>query len=219
MLPNAWKKTTYFHPVMRQFGSGPACMLVVDSNDRRGNERVWVGIADTIGADAAALWGAHNGWHAVGDGRHRRPRRQPARRGQPAWIRGRSTRPGGLGQRLGHVPDQGVGIAHHLRRQPGSRKANRTGGAGQQLVIAKSSRQGPTPEMLNAYYTMMLFLTGDLNSGILGPYTNRSQNDAGLLMDWLDLGQLRRHRTAASGRSATASPSRTSSAPSSSPPI
>jgi hypothetical protein len=33
---------------------------------------------------------------------------------------------------------------------------------------------------------MMLYLTGDLNSGILGPFNNRSQNDAGMLMDWLD---------------------------------
>jgi hypothetical protein len=60
----------------------------------------------------------------------------------------------------------------------GSRKANRTGTPGQQIVIAKSSRQGPTPEMLSAYYTMMLYLSGDLNSGVLGPLSNNSQNDA-----------------------------------------
>jgi hypothetical protein len=68
----------------------------------------------------------------------------------------------------------------------GSRKANRTGTPGQQIVIAKSSRQGPTPEMLNTYYTFMLWLSGDLNSGVLGPYSNRSQNDAGIIMDWLN---------------------------------
>jgi hypothetical protein len=32
---------------------------------------------------------------------------------------------------------------------------------------------------------MMLYLSGDLDSGVLGPFTNHSQNDAVLLMDWL----------------------------------
>src|SRR5439155_1454234 len=46
-----------------------------DWADRRGDERVWVGIADTIGATSGSYvagmpsgrWGAHNGWHARGD--------------------------------------------------------------------------------------------------------------------------------------------------------
>jgi hypothetical protein len=42
-------------------------MLYVDWEDRRGDERVWVGIADSIGATAVARYGAHNGWHARGD--------------------------------------------------------------------------------------------------------------------------------------------------------
>jgi hypothetical protein len=53
-------------------------------------------------------------------------------------------------------------------------------------VIAKSSRQGPTVEMLDAYYPWMLLLSGDLEQGILGPYAQHSQNDAGTIMSWLD---------------------------------
>jgi hypothetical protein len=59
---------------------------------------------------------------------------------------------------------------------------------GDPLVADKSSRQGPTPEMLRTYYTLILWLSGDLNSGVLGPFSNRSQNDTGIIMDWLASG-------------------------------
>jgi hypothetical protein len=39
--------------------------------------------------------------------------------------------------------------------------------------------------MLRAYYRTLFLLTGDLNSGILGPYVNRSQNDLAILSDFL----------------------------------
>jgi hypothetical protein len=39
--------------------------------------------------------------------------------------------------------------------------------------------------MLRVYYRMVAMLTGDLNSGILGPFVNRSQNDVALLSDYL----------------------------------
>jgi len=39
--------------------------------------------------------------------------------------------------------------------------------------------------MLRAYYRVLTILTGDLNSGIFGPFVNRSQNDIALLNDYL----------------------------------
>jgi hypothetical protein len=39
--------------------------------------------------------------------------------------------------------------------------------------------------MLRTYYRLMAILTGDINSGILGPFSNRSQNDLALLSDFL----------------------------------
>ena len=39
--------------------------------------------------------------------------------------------------------------------------------------------------MLRAYYRVVAILSGDLNSGILGPFVNRSQNDIALLNDYL----------------------------------
>ena len=58
ILPDRWKDAAYG-------GMGSACMLVVDYNDRRGDEKVWVSAMDSIGATVAAKYGAHNGWHCT----------------------------------------------------------------------------------------------------------------------------------------------------------
>jgi hypothetical protein len=39
--------------------------------------------------------------------------------------------------------------------------------------------------MLRAYYRVIALLSGDLNAGVLGPFTNRSQNDIALFNDFL----------------------------------
>ena len=44
---------------------------------------------------------------------------------------------------------------------------------------------GPTPEMLAYYYKVLLILTGDLNSGIFGRFTNRGQDDVKLLKNYM----------------------------------
>ena len=186
VLPNAWKKTTYKHPVTATFGTGPSCLLVIDNNDRRGNERVWVSVSDTIGAVPQRWWGAHNGWHAVGGGDLDDPAdNRNGKNGQPGYVAEHLGQPGSGGS-WDMYQVKGSESLTTGAGSIGSRRANHSGTPGQAIVIAKSSKQGPTPEMLNAYYTMMLFLSGDLNSGVLGPYANRSQNDAGVIIDWLD---------------------------------
>jgi hypothetical protein len=64
----------------------------------------------------------------------------------------------------------------------GNRLANRLNMG---FATGREARSGPTPEMLRAYYRMVAILSGDLNSGILGPFDNRSQNDIALLNDYL----------------------------------
>jgi hypothetical protein len=188
VLPDRWKEPTYRHPVTREFGHGPACLLVVDHNDRRGNERAWVGVADTIGATAMRYWGAHNGWHALGG----------ADLSDPAGNRrGSDGQPGFIPEHLGQPGSGGTWDMYQVKGSEsltaatgtiGSRRANRSGGGGQYPVIEKSSRQGPTAEMLETYYAIMLFLSGDLSRGVLGPFNDRSQDDAGIVMDWLASG-------------------------------
>jgi len=56
---------------------------------------------------------------------------------------------------------------------------------GDPLVANKSARNAPTPEMLNTYYWLLILLTGDLNSNIIGPFDNKPANDAGIITDFL----------------------------------
>jgi len=53
------------------------------------------------------------------------------------------------------------------------------------LAAGKDSRQGPTADMLRTYYRSLLILSGDLKSGILGPFVNRGADDVALLRDFL----------------------------------
>jgi len=186
VLPDRWKDPAYRHPLFQTFGRGPACLLVVDYNDRRGNERVWVSVADTIGATAQQKWGAHNGWHAKG--------------GQDVNDAAQNVDPQG---RVGFTAEHGgspgttwdmyqVKASESLTTQAGSlgsRLANRTDAQ----TGPKSSRQGPTPDMMDAYYTIMMLLSGDLNSGVLGPFAGRSQNDVALITGWLQHGNATVH--------------------------
>jgi hypothetical protein len=186
VLPDRWKDPLYLHPVDQTFGRGPACLLVVDWNDRRGDERVWVSVADTIGATAQQRWGAHNGWHAIGN----------VSQGEGVGVND----PGYFGQ-----TPTGARVARH-GGQPGTTwdlyqvKASESidsgvGGLGGRLAFQcaglagpKSARNAPTPEMLDAYYTLMLILTGDLNAFIFGPYENQVSDDVGIITGWLNNG-------------------------------
>jgi hypothetical protein len=180
VLPDRWKDPAYLHPVFQTFGRGPACLLVVDWNDRRGDEKAWVSVADTIGATAVAKFGAHNGWHATGNTNNvpdandvNAPAYRVARHGgspgttwdmyQVKASESIDTGSGTLGSRLSYA-------------------------AGDPLLNAKRARNAPTPEMLDAYYTLMLILTGDLNSNIFGPFLNKTDDDTGIITGWLNNG-------------------------------
>ena len=144
VLPDRWKDAAYRHPVLGTFGLGAACMLVVDNDDRRGDERVWVSIADTLGATSAAKRGAHNGWFARGDQDVNDPAGFVARHGgQPgtSWDLYQAKASESLNSNSGSI---------------GSRLAFRD--ASNTQITGKSSRQGPTPDMLKAYYRLMLFM-------------------------------------------------------------
>jgi len=130
-----------------------------------------VSVTDSIGATRVDKRGAHNGWSAPGNG---------ANVNDPAYrVVDKNSQPGTTWDMYG------VKAAESLTTsagQLGSRLANR---ASMGFAANKYSVAGPTPEMLRAYYRMVTILTGDLNSGILGPFVNRSQNDIALLNDYL----------------------------------
>lgn len=178
VLPDRWKD-----PAFNDGGLGMACLLVVDNNDRRGNERVWVSVADSIGATAASKRGANVGWYP-----------------QAGYVASDGSRDY-TNENIGADPT--IAVAANLG-QPGttwdiynvkaseslttgagsigSRLANRSGMA---LAAGKYSVEGPTPEMLRTYYRFLFIMTGDLNSGDLGPLLNKSQDDVSILEDFM----------------------------------
>jgi len=165
VLPDRWKDTFFG-------GQGMACMLYVDLNDRRGDERIWVSVADSIGATSVAKYGAPNGWHAPAGVTLNTPSNfVAAHGGQPGttWdmygvkaSESLTTSAGALGGRLAY-------------RDPSPLN----------LVDGKYAKMAPTPEMMETFYKLVLILTGDLNSGVFGPFNDRSQDDKGFLTTYL----------------------------------
>ncbi len=156
-------------------GTGMACMLYVDYNDRRGNERQFVSVMDSIGGTASTKFGAHNGWHAAGGASL-----GAGSGNNPAIaISNRNSQPGTTWDMYGVKASESLTTSAGAL---GSRLANR---ASMGFATGKESRSGPTPEMLRTYYRVVAILSGDLTSGILGPFANRSQNDIALLNDYL----------------------------------
>jgi hypothetical protein len=160
VLPDRWKGFT---------AAGMACMLAVDNNDRRGNERIWVSVMDSVGGTASSKWGAHNGWHAAGD----------AAVNDPAGFVSNNQQPGTTWDLYGVKASESLTTQAHAI---GSRYSNR---ASMGLLTGKTIQTGPTKEMLRQFYRVVALMTGDLNSGVLGPFANRSQDDIDLLNDYL----------------------------------
>jgi len=164
VLPDAWKFSAYG-------GLGKASMLYVDWNDRNGTERVWVSVADSIGATSVARRGAHNGWTA--------PSKEDIN--DPAYFVNKNCQPGTTWDMYG------VKAAESLNSQTGSigaRLAYRVPSGGP--IDGKWARNAPTPEMLDAYYRIMMILTGGLNTfALTGPFLDRTQDDTEVIRQFV----------------------------------
>jgi hypothetical protein len=131
---------------------------------------------DTICGTSAAKRGAHNGWFAPGNVNING---LDVRTNMSVAVSNKNSQPGTTWDMYGVKASESLTSG---AGQLGSRLANR---AGMGFAAGKESRQGPTREMLRTYYRMIALLSGDLNSGILGPFVSRSQDDITLLNDFL----------------------------------
>jgi hypothetical protein len=170
VLPDRWKDGAW--SASYRDASAPACMLYIDWADHRGDERVWVGIADSIGATAQARWGAHNGWHARGDqditvsvGTDPTIAVYP-HGGQPGTIWDM------FGVKASENPTGGPSLASRTTTEP-------TG-----FMTGKKNLNGPSGLMLRQYYRILFILTADLGAGNIGPFVDKGDDDVGLLQDF-----------------------------------
>jgi hypothetical protein len=140
VLPDMWKSTRYG-------GFGLACLLIVDAADRRGSDPVYRGAADTVGYGKNN--GATSGWKDLGPG---------SDPNDPAGF---------VAANLGQY---GLNYDHYDVRaaeseeagRPGTRFAINTGG-----IAQKGDTSGPSAAQLAAFYTTVVHLTGDLDTGTL----------------------------------------------------
>jgi hypothetical protein len=189
ILPDRWKETAYG-------GLGSACMLVLDYNDRRGDERAFISLGDSIGMSATDKYGAHNGWYCTGaytapDGTHDYTSQNVGALGQYSPV-------GGMGAGKITIWKHGgqPGTVFDLYQVKSAESCVNTGGVGGRLAnradmglaAGKFGRQGPTPEMLRTYYKLVYLMSGDLSAGILGPVVSRGNDDVGILEDFLSYG-------------------------------
>ena len=154
VLPDAWKFSSYG-------GLGKVCMLYVDWSDRNGTERVWVSVADSIGATVGSRRGGHNGWSAPGG----------ADVNDPAYFVNRNAQPGSTWDMYGVKAAEAINSAAGAI---GSRLSYRGLGT---LLTDKWAKNAPTPEMMAAYYRVLMILTGPLGTFGVGGYYDPSTYD------------------------------------------
>ncbi len=169
VLPDRWKDSAF-----GQGGVGMACMLFVDNDDRRGNERVWKAVSDSIGATQASDVGSADGYGNVpADGDIN----------DPAYFLNKNKQPGTLWDMYGVKASESLTTgACRIGQRLGYRAPVGTS------IDGKWGMTAPTLDMLNTYYKMMLVVTGDLNSNIWGPFNDATPDDITTFQNWLSTG-------------------------------
>ncbi len=135
-----WKSSRYG-------GAGLACMLMIDGNDRRGAERVYMGAADSLGYGKNN--GAKKGWKGLGAG---------SDPNDPAGFVAANNGQAGLNFDLYEIRGSESSEAGH----PGVRFAQNLGG-----IALKGDTSGPSAAMLANLYSTVLHFAGDLSGGTL----------------------------------------------------
>ncbi len=172
VLPDRWKD-----PAFSAGGVGMACMLVVDAEDRRGDEFVWNAVADSMGLTTAPKRGAHSGWRA-------RPDQNQDILGNVGGDDSIARRDNG-GQ-AGTVFDLYQVIAGESNIQAGragSRGAAKNNTANS-VTIDHWSTHGPNEDMARNYRTIVLLMS-DVGKQVLGPIANQTDDDIGLFQSFL----------------------------------
>ncbi|HKQ59536.1 MAG TPA: FlgD immunoglobulin-like domain containing protein [Candidatus Eisenbacteria bacterium] len=174
ILPDRWKDGAW--SIADRNAAAQACMLYIDWCDRRGDERYWVSIADTIGATQAARYGAHNGWHARGKQDLTQDIRTVIGTADNWGVFRHGGQPGTIWDMFGVKGSENSTLTSSI----GSRSASLPFG----YMAGRQNLTGPTGKMLRQFYRVILALTGDLGAGNIGPYVDKGDNDIGLLQDF-----------------------------------
>jgi hypothetical protein len=165
-LPDRWKDPSF----PGNAGTPTACMLVANYGYRRGDEVIWDNMARAIGLTRPAKWGAGHGYYssATGD--------LPGELADLPSVGGAA-----VAANLGHegslydVYDVVAGESN----VPAGRLGNRD-------ALGSCPRPtGPSRKMLRTYYRNLIVLGADLGANVWGPFTDQTDDDAGLITDFI----------------------------------
>jgi hypothetical protein len=172
VLPDRWKD-----PAFSAGGTAMACMLVVDLCDGRGDELMWVSMADSIGLTDANKRGAHNGWRARPD------QNILVNIGGDDTIARRDN--GGQAGTMWDLYETVAGESNVSSGHPGSRGAEKNA-QGSSLTVGRWSTEGPSGEMARNYREMFI-LAADIDRGLIGPIIDQTDADVAMITDFLNL--------------------------------
>jgi hypothetical protein len=178
VLPDRWKDQAFG-------GNGMACMLVVDRGDRRGDEFVWVSVADSIGLTAANKRGAHNGWHAHASQDPTKSINDPVNQAGAGYPELARRDNGGQAGSTWDLYETVAGESNFPSGRLGSRVASHNADPSS-YTLGKQSTHGPSEDMIKNYKTV-IWLNADLGEVSIGPMPNQTDDDIGLMTSFLTL--------------------------------
>jgi hypothetical protein len=164
VLPDLWKD-------IRFGGAGLACMLIVDAGDRRGQEHTISGALDSLGFGKNT--GAGRGWKEDDPSTS-----NPNPDDPDNWVYPN------LGQKGLSFDWFDINAAESAE---GGRPGCRLAPIVFPQLIDRQCKQGPTPLMLKTYYNTVLWMSDNLEMGVLhdGIDSQEQSSDVELIRDYL----------------------------------
>jgi len=168
-LPDRWKDPSF----PGNAGTPTACILVANYGARRGDLVLWDNFARSTGLTRPAKWGAGHGYYSSRTGNLpgsiSDPAAQPANDG------------GVVSANLGHE-----GSAYDVYDVVAGESNVPAGRLGNRDALGSCPRPtGPSRKMLRTYYRNLIILCADLGANLLGPFVDQTDDDAGLITDFI----------------------------------
>jgi hypothetical protein len=164
-LPDRWKDPSF----PGNGGTPTACMLVNNYGYRRGDGVIWDNMARAIGLTRTAKWGAGHGYYSSPTGD----------------LPGTTADVPGLGgavvaANLGHE-----GSLYDVYDVVAGESNVPAGRLGNRIAASNPRPTGPSPRMLRHYYRNLIILGADLGASTWGPFADQTDDDAGIITDFI----------------------------------
>jgi hypothetical protein len=163
VLPDRWKDPAW----PGNSGTPGACMLVANYAYRRGDGAMWNGMSRAVGLTRPSKWGAGHGyWSSPTDA-------FPS----DMFVAGTTVLAANRGQE---------GSLYDVYDVSGGDTDVPAGRLGNRLALGGCpTPTGPTAKMLRTYYRNLVVLAGDLGENLWGPFIDQTDDDAGLITDFI----------------------------------